>query len=168
MFLESLAFILSAGTTLYLKIVFKKKRKSPRLGNVLRALRKITPWQPYTDPLTERIVEEYLMFRLGKYFKDIQRQSVVKGIPHNRDRVDLDIGNGAFGIEIKMAKLLKKSNERNRLLGQLDLYKERKYSHNNLLLVVVGQKEGEEEHHIAEIKKILENKKIPLFYLALV
>jgi hypothetical protein len=101
------------------------------------------------------------------YFKEVSRQYTLS-ISNGRgakERVDIDVGNGRFGIEIKLARLLKKSNERNRLLGQIDLYQTRRYAPENLLVLIVGESSTAEADYMIELRRIIENKGANFMYL---
>jgi hypothetical protein len=64
-----------------------------------------------------------------------------------------------------LSKSLQSANERNRLLGQVELYKEKKYNQQNLILVVVGKRHLAENHFLQDIKALLNKKKINFVYL---
>ncbi len=53
-------------------------------------------------------------------------------------RIDIDVGNGQVGVEVKHASsLARKSHEAHRLIGQAVYYQRRCY-HDNLIVIVVG------------------------------
>jgi len=163
-------FILSAtaGTTYYIKKEYDKKRNQANITNVLRILRRIWIIKNKLPNYQENIVEAYLVRRLSKYFGNIETQKNIGGRKGAREKIDIDIENGKVGIELKLAKSLKNSNERNRLLGQLDLYLTRKYTVKNLLLVIVGEEAEEKSLVIKELIEIIRQKNITFFYLKVI
>ena len=74
-----------------------------------------------------------------KFFLNVKR-----GSPNKSVEIDLDIGRGKYGIELKWANRINKKKPKNNTIGQI-----RGYSHDgnyqNLLLVVAGT--NEEKHH---------------------
>jgi hypothetical protein len=165
MLLNLIVFVATATATFYLKRYYEKIKRLPTPTNVMRELRKIEPFLQITQNSNESEVETQLATKLIKFFPTVSTQYQIGGSKNARERVDIDVGNGQVGIEIKLARLLKKSNERNRLLGQIDLYRERKYKNKNLLVLIVGEKKEEKEENIIELKKILADKGVSWLYL---
>lgn len=165
MLLNLIVFVATAFATFYLKNLYEKIKRLPTPANVMRELRKIEPQLLITQNSNESEIESQVAAKLVKYFPLVSTQYQIGGSKNARERVDIDVGNGQVGIEIKLARLLRKSNERNRLLGQIDLYRERKYKNNNLLVLIVGEKNYEKEDNIIELKKILDDKGVSLVYM---
>lgn len=165
MFVYFFTFLISAGTAFYLKSLHEKRKRIPTLKNVVRAIEFIVEKEPIQADYLEADVENFLAKNLQYFFDQVHTQVSVASSQRKRERVDIDIGQGTLGIEIKLAKLLTRANERNRLLGQLDLYQERKYNKNNLLLLLVGIEKYKQNEAIQELEKILQRKGIPLLYL---
>ncbi|MCU0445552.1 MAG: hypothetical protein MUE85_11605 [Microscillaceae bacterium] len=164
MLLNLTLLIFTALLTFYFKNWYESRKKLPTLSNVKREMTKIFASHPLQTVRNESEIEQLLAPRLGKYFAKVSTQYPIGGIKNARERVDIDVGDGQVGIEIKLARLLRKSNERNRLLGQIELYKERKYKNNNLLVLIVGEADLETEENILELKKILQNKGTELYF----
>ncbi|MDX2305308.1 MAG: hypothetical protein NW226_21035 [Microscillaceae bacterium] len=154
----------SAGISYYLIHWYKKRKKIPSLRNVLGILEKIKENTFLPDNVSESEVENLLAHKLLHFFEEVHTQYYLGGIKGAKDRIDIDIAHGKLGIEIKLAAQLKKSNERNRLLGQMDLYKERKYNLNNLLVIIVGSKKHQKQEVISELIKILTEKGVYCYY----
>lgn len=55
-------------------------------------------------------------------------------------KIDLDIGNGKVGVEVKLADSLFKAAESTRLIGQAVYYQRRRYGE-NLIVAVVGRED---------------------------
>lgn len=158
----------SACLAFFLKKKIELAKKEPNLKNVLKILDKIPQdLLANESAVSEQIVEEYLFKHLKKHFKTIQRQYVIGNHKSKRERIDLDLGNGNLGIEIKLAKLLRKTNERNRLLGQIDLYKTRKYANKPIIVIIVGTEENSKDENLIELREILANKQAFFYYLKL-
>jgi hypothetical protein len=81
-----------------------------------------------------------------------------------REKIDLDIGNGKVGIELKLARKLKSRNEVNRLIGQTTMYKNRKYSQNNLIILLVGNTQTYQQPYVQELKQVIEKEAL-FFYM---
>lgn len=165
MLFNFILLILTAFLTFYFKNWYESRKKLPTLSNVKREMERIFNQIPIQTIRNESEIEQMLAPHLGKYFAKVSTQYPIGGGKNSRERVDIDVGDGQVGIEIKLARLLRKSNERNRLLGQIELYKERKYKNNNLLVLIVGEADLESEANILELKKILQNKGTELFFV---
>jgi ABC-type bacteriocin/lantibiotic exporter with double-glycine peptidase domain len=63
----------------------------------------------------------------------------------NGTKIDFDLGHGKVGIETKLAKSILKTASLQRLVGQLRDYTESKYKSNNLVVIVFGTSEEENE-----------------------
>lgn len=114
------------------------------------------------DNLSESEVEHFLAKALERYFKNVKTQASTQG----RERIDIDI-NHQLGIEVKLSKLLKKTNERNRLLGQMDLYRSRKYTNKPLMTIIAGNQKDLSMPHILEVEKLLKQKNVEVILLPL-
>jgi hypothetical protein len=71
-------------------------------------------------------------------------------------KIDLDVGNGRVGVEIKLATALLKSNEAQRLIGQLVYYAKKRYG-TNLVAVVVGTQRDLDDSHLAELGAFIQS-----------
>jgi hypothetical protein len=85
-----------------------------------------------------------------------------------RERIDLDIANGKIGIEIKLAKSLRATNERNRLIGQIQLYTLRRYQQQNLIVLIVGEAHEAQLPAIQELKALIEKDGNKFLFLAVI
>ena len=164
MLLNLTILIGSAGVSYYLIQQYKKRKKKPSLRNVNQILEKIKPHTLIPADASESDVEAILAQKLHQYFDQVKTQYYLGGLKGSKDRIDIDIQDGEFGIEIKLARLLRKSNERNRLLGQMDMYKIRKYHLNNLMVILVGSLKDHQKAVIQELIEILTEKGVYCFY----
>ncbi|MBR2450720.1 MAG: hypothetical protein IKB40_04440 [Paludibacteraceae bacterium] len=71
-------------------------------------------------------------------------------------RSDIDLFNGQVGIELKVAEQLLNATHVERLIGQVVYYTKRRYTTNNLIVLVVGR-EKEYGAPMKEIETIIES-----------
>lgn len=93
---------------------------------------------------TEKSVQNQLRDYLRKNIRHVTDEYGIEGI--NATKVDLDLGRGEVGIEIKLAKAVFKAAGQDRMVGQLDTFVKKKYDDNNLILLIVAEK-----HHLKDI-----------------
>ncbi len=144
----------------YLLTWYSMRQYQPTVPNVIKYLRAISAQHYITEVWSESEVEQFFAMQLKKKFAKVATQSLIGGTQYARERIDIDLNNGRLGIEIKLASMLRKSNERNRLLGQIDLYLARKYRPEALLVLIVGSKQNLAHNHVVEIQQIIESKKV--------
>lgn len=102
---------------------------------------------------TEADAESIIYGYLKKSFKVVAQQYSLGGFRGHK--IDIDIGDGEVGVEVKLAKsLLANVSEIYRCLGQAILYKEKKYDE-NLIMVIVGTDDEIKHHEIDELTDIL-------------
>lgn len=77
-------------------------------------------------------------------------------------KVDIDLGDGQVGIEIKLAKELSTSSIE-RLFGQVLYYSKRRYKENLIVLIVGTEKEYTQI--IREVEAIVEEQNVTFCYL---
>ena len=75
---------------------------------------------------------------LSSHFEDVAFEYNVGG--YFGLRIDLDIGNGKVGVEVKLADALFEAAGAHRLIGQAVYYQRRRYG-DNLVVAVVGTEE---------------------------
>ena len=127
-------------------------------GDVTQALESI---RLTSDQATnEEISEKHIIHALIKEFgnKRIHPKYSIPGFWGMK--IDIDVCNGEFGIEVKMCSALGKANEMQRLIGQSIMYAHRQY--NNLIVAVVGQKDDLDKPYINELEQILLDQDIHL------
>ncbi|TAE69173.1 MAG: hypothetical protein EAZ85_13335 [Bacteroidetes bacterium] len=154
--------ILSAFFTFLLIQKYNSTHKKPTPDKVKQIIFNFNERFMIKSNLSEAEVEHFLAKALERYFKNVKTQASMNG----RERIDIDI-NQELGIEVKLSKLLKKTNERNRLLGQMDLYRSRKYIEKPLITVIAGLPSDLVSAHILEVEKLLKNKNIEVILLPL-
>ncbi len=142
----------------------KQHQNVPDLAQVGKAVVRFGKKFPIPATSSEDDVEKQLAKYLQIHFKQVRRQFPV-GDFSQRERIDIDIADGTIGIEIKLAELLRKTNERNRLLGQVDTYQARRYGKHRLWVVIVGEKGWTETPIGVEMKQILHSKGAGLIHL---
>jgi hypothetical protein len=101
----------------------------------------------------EADAEWFLASALSDHFRDVRVQVSVPG--HFGHRIDIDIGSGRFGVEVKLARsVIESSSEAYRLLGQAFYYDRRRYAR-RLLVVVVGTHPQRSHPIIGEVFDLL-------------
>lgn len=104
----------------------------------------------YSGESKEKRVQKSLFKQLiAQYGKDnITTEYAVGG--HWKMAIDVDIFNGTFGIELKVAEqLIKSATNVERLLGQVVYYNKRRYNGNMFVMVV-----GKSVEYNASIKEL--------------
>lgn len=125
--------------------------KYANIDDVIEHLKKFVP---KVDPklkggYTEKSVENQLVKFMKERFVEVTPQYTLGGrIP---TVIDMDVANGVAGIELKDAKSVVKSNEFNRMKGQIQYYKETRYKDDNIFLLVVGEHEDKENSRLIEV-----------------
>ena len=98
---------------------------------------------------TEKTIETQLIKYMKKRFVEVTPQYTLGG--RISTVIDMDVANGIAGIELKDAKSVVKSNEFNRMKGQIQYYKETRYKDDNIFLLVVGEHEDRENSRLIEV-----------------
>ncbi|MCI7430498.1 MAG: hypothetical protein MSS84_06445 [Bacteroidales bacterium] len=102
---------------------------------------------------TEKNVENVIAKQLKEQYGIVHQQYNIGGFLGLK--CDIDLYNGKFGIELKLAKeLLKNATNIERLLGQAIYYNHRCYN-GNLIILVVGRKK-DCTPQMKEIKSLIE------------
>ncbi|MCJ7457422.1 MAG: SAP domain-containing protein [candidate division Zixibacteria bacterium] len=118
----------------------------PTIDNVIENLEKlkINKREIRDEKDAEEIIGDYL----AGFYKHVMSQFFIGG--NLGLKIDLDIDSSKVGIEVKLSEsLLNNTSEMFRLIGQLIFYKNRRY-HDNLIIVVVGDKDDLDEPVIIE------------------
>lgn len=165
MLIELAAVLGSAGLAYFARDYYAKWQRQPNHKRVLTVIEQFAQRYTLPEQLSEAEIELQLAQVLAKRFEEVNTQFLLSNSRHSRERIDIDLGNGCFGIELKKAQSLRRSNERNRLLGQVDMYYNRGYHSENFLVVLAGKAVLEAHPAIVEIKELLKQKKTRFFYL---
>ena len=97
---------------------------------------------------------------LEKHF----RQYFVTTHKKNKYNADLAIGGKRFGLELKLVKQISDDVQKKRnAMSQIEEYKE---DFEELMIVVLGASEDEQERNVAEIKKKAAKEGIHFYYMA--
>ncbi len=97
---------------------------------------------------------ELIVEILGPKFAAVADQYSVGGF--NGWRIDIDIGNGKVGVEVKLAASLQTSSaEMQRLVGQAVYYRKKRYD-DNLIVGIVGEPDDLKDPVITELRSFLE------------
>ena len=130
---------------LVIKLVFiKSKGNSEKITDIdftLSEFKKILGnfklSRDYSEDLTERKIQSELYKYLSSKYETVTTEYSLEG--KNISRIDIDIGDGNAGIELKIAKkLINNAQSTDRLVGQLKKYYQKRYKNGNLFLIIVG------------------------------
>jgi hypothetical protein len=107
------------------------------------------------ETITEAQVQKQLFDYMNKHFVHVMREQGIENV--NALKIDMDIGRGKVGIEVKLARALFKSSSLQRLVGQMDDYTENKYDDKNLIVAVFGTTdEAKERGYLKNIQEKIE------------
>lgn len=116
-----------------------------------------------SEVTTERAVEKKLAEFLRKHFCTVSTQYKIGG--HSGLSVDIDLFDGEFGIEIKLAnQLIKNVGNIHRMIGQAVYYDKRLYN-GNLIVAIIGNKKNMDEPSIDEAMDFLNEMGIDSIYI---
>lgn len=101
----------------------------------------------------EKVFENHLYDYLSTKYENVHRQASIGGV--KALKIDLDIGNGRVGIELKLASKVSIQSEKQRLIGQLHDYTDKKYDDNNLIIIIAGSGQYRADPSIKEVEKIV-------------
>lgn len=83
----------------------------------------------------------------------------------NGTKVDIDVGRGSVGIEVKLAKALFKVTALQRLTGQISDYNKDRYGGDLIVVVFGSAKEAEEDILLSRIEDRVENDGAHYFFV---
>ena len=148
-FLENEIQIMKINTDYINKYIFKT---DITIENIISLLERIEFSAYFTieESRFEKKVSEYLTDILGS--NAVNTQYYQYGNLTNR--IDIDLGHGIIGIELKIANQLETSDAVHRLIGQAVYYNQNFYK-NRLIVLVAGK--NNITPIIQEVKSILEN-----------
>jgi hypothetical protein len=102
----------------------------------------------------EMDAQDAIWDHLAQAFEDVHPQYNIGG--YLGLKIDIDIGNGKVGVEVKLAdSLLKSATEIHRLIGQSIYYQKKRYM-GNLIVAVVARMEDLESPILKETYSFLE------------
>lgn len=124
---------------------------APTIDSIRNFLRGLD--DSYRPILDEADAEWFVASALADHFRSVRTQQPVPG--HFGHRIDIDIQNGSFGVEIKLASaIVDNSSEAYRLLGQALYYNRRRYAR-RLLVLIVGPRVLERHPIVIEVIDLL-------------
>ena len=124
----------------------------PTMENVVDKLRhvQLSRREIKTEKDAEDAISQYLL----NYYRDVMNQYSLGGMLGLR--IDIDINDGKFGIEVKLVdSLLKNSSEIFRMIGQAVYYTNKRYG-SNFVLAIVGTNDDLDEPVVREAFNFLE------------
>lgn len=134
-----------------LKDELPKEKLSPTPDNVVSKLKECILDKRRIK--SEKDAEEQIGDFLSMYFRDVMPQYNLVG--YRGLKIDLDINNGEFGVEVKLAdSLLNNNSEVFRVFGQAVYYSKKQYGE-NFLVAVVGTEHDLDEPIVREAMSFL-------------
>ncbi|WP_420316015.1 hypothetical protein [Ekhidna sp.] len=121
----------------------------------------ISPNQLKSEKSVENLITRELANEFGA--NNVHQQYSIPG--YFGMKVDIDIGDGKVGIELKLAGSLDNSVANvQRLFGQAIYYYERQYQ-DNLIVAVVGNEKLRDKPFMQEIERLLEDINVGFIYI---
>jgi hypothetical protein len=108
--------------------------------------------------ISELDLNKLLENHFKKYFENVK-----KGGASDKGIIDLIIGNFVYGIELKLARELKKTAQLDRALGQIDRYLE-KFGV-NFMVIIAGNADDKKEKSMQDLIKKIRNGRGTYYYL---
>ena len=103
---------------------------------------------------TENDVQIQLEKFFKKHFETVNREYALEGV--NTKKIDFDLGRGKLGIEVKLTREIIKEGSWDRALGQLSKYAKKKYTSENLIVLIAGTEEENDSQKVVEFAKDVE------------
>lgn len=124
----------------------------PTADNVISKLRELVINKRRIE--NETNAKDEIGKHLSMYFRDVMPECTIGGI--RGLKIDLDINEGKFGIEVKLANsfLEKTTNEVYRVFGQAVYYTKKKYGE-DFLVAIVGTEDDLDEPIVREVMSFL-------------
>jgi len=108
--------------------------------------------------ISELDLNKLLETHFKKYFENIK-----KGGTSDKGLIDLIVGDMIYGIELKLARELKKTTQADRAIGQIDRYME-KFGE-KFMVVIAGNEDDKKEKCVQELIKKIKASKGTYYYL---
>lgn len=89
--------------------------------------------------------------------------TVKKGGTSNKGLIDLILGDNVYGIELKLARELKKTDQADRAKGQIERYKEE--FRNNFMMLIAGTSEEKKEKSVQDLIKKLKETETSYYFI---
>lgn len=100
---------------------------------------------------TEKDVQDQLEKFFKKHFETVYREYALEGV--NVKQIDFDLGKGTLGIEVKLAREIIHEASWDRAFGQLTKYAKKKYTNDNLIVLIAGTEEESDSLKVKEFMK---------------
>jgi hypothetical protein len=143
--------ILDLERTGLIKDEVPKEKLEPTADNVISKLKELIIDKRRIK--SEKDAEEEIGDHLSMYFRDVMSQYNLPG--YLGLKIDLDINDGKFGIEVKLVdSFLKSTSELFRVFGQAVYYTKKRYGE-NFIVAVVGTPSDLEEPVVREAMSFL-------------
>ena len=125
---------------------------------ILDVLKDFTINSKDLSKISELDLNKLLENHFKKYFENIK-----KGGTSDKGLIDLIVGDLKYGIELKLARELKKTTQADRALGQIDRYMEKFGA--NFMVVIAGNDDDKKEKSVQDLIKKIRSGKGTYYYL---
>ena len=127
-------------------------------GKVLEVLKDFNIKSKDLERISELDLNKLLETHFKKYFENIK-----KGGTSDKGIIDLILGDLKYGIELKLARELKKTSQADRATGQIDRYMEKFGA--NFMVVIAGNDDDKKEKSVQDLIKKIRNSQGTYYYL---
>ena len=146
----------------------KEGKVKDRLLTVERFLEELKKFKMSVNPkrksgFTEKDVQNELETFFHKCFETVYREYTLEGF--NAKQIDFDLGKGKVGIEVKLAREAIKEANWDRALGQLGKYAKKKYTDDNLIVLIAGTEKEKDSQKLKEFQKDIEENGVKYTYV---
>jgi hypothetical protein len=108
--------------------------------------------------ISELDLNKLLETHFKKYFENVK-----KGGTSDKGLIDLILGDLIYGIELKLARELKKTTQADRALGQIDRYMEKFNS--KFMVIIAGDEDDKKQKSVQDLIKKIRSSKGTYYYL---
>lgn len=116
--------------------------------------------------ISQKILNSIKELELNKLLENHFKQyfaTVKKGGSSNKGLIDLILGDNTFGIELKLARELRKTDQADRAKGQVDRYKEE--FRNNFMILIAGAPEEKREKSVQDFINKLKESRTSFYFI---
>jgi hypothetical protein len=127
-------------------------------ARILEVLKEFNIKSKDLTEISELDLNKLLETHFKKYFENLKR-----GGASNKGLIDLIIGNSVYGIELKLARELKKTTQADRALGQIHRYTDQFGT--KFMVIIAGNEEDMREKCVQELIEKIKKRKCAYYYL---
>jgi hypothetical protein len=154
--MSTTAIVIIAVVIIVLILVFAKRDEEGKIkddsldysDNFLEELKKFEMKEipNRKKGFTEKDVQDQLEKFFNKHFQTVHKEYALEGV--NVKQIDFDLGKGRLGVEVKLAREIIHEASWDRAFGQLTKYAKKKYTDNNLVVLIAGTEEEKDSQKV--------------------